>query len=157
MSGPTSGGDRRYHRSARGWGDRGVHHEQLRHRVRPGRVHLPRPADPRGDRRAPPEGTAAQVAAAPEGDLDRGLVMAAHVDPLLSAPPASMGDVATVDRILIGRDAELEELSSLLGVAVVSGAGAGAGSTARHHVLLAGDAGVGKTRLLQELAALASA
>ncbi|MDH2413222.1 LuxR family transcriptional regulator [Nocardioides sp. CER19] len=63
--------------------------------------------------------------------------------------------MANADRILIGRDAELEELSSLLGVGVVRDAVTGADSV-RQHVLLAGDAGVGKTRLLQELAALAS-
>ncbi|WP_459980521.1 helix-turn-helix transcriptional regulator [Nocardioides sp. AN3] len=70
----------------------------------------------------------------------------------MSAPPAMIDCVAQTDRMLIGRDAELEELSSLLGVDAVSGVDA----SPRHHVLLAGDAGVGKTRLLQELSALAS-
>jgi len=61
------------------------------------------------------------------------------------------------ERILIGRDAELEELSSLLGVSLVAGRAGGPGvdGSPRQHVLLAGDAGVGKTRLLQELATLA--
>jgi DNA-binding CsgD family transcriptional regulator/tetratricopeptide (TPR) repeat protein len=80
-----------------------------------------------------------------------------------AAPPGIMDDVAHADRILIGRDAELEELSLLLGVDVVPAAirgavrGAAGEVPARQHVLLAGDAGVGKTRLLQELAALATA
>jgi DNA-binding NarL/FixJ family response regulator len=55
-----------------------------------------------------------------------------------------MADVAHTSRTLIGRDAELSELSDLLGVA--------AGADGRRvHVLLSGDAGAGKTRLLQEL------
>ena len=48
---------------------------------------------------------------------------------------------------LIGRDAELEQLSSSLGIST-SGSAAPA---ERASVLLAGDAGVGKTRLLTEL------
>lgn len=56
---------------------------------------------------------------------------------------------------LVGRDAELEEISSQLGIAM-SGAMSGAASDAvaaspADAVLLAGDAGVGKTRLLTEL------
>jgi len=52
-------------------------------------------------------------------------------------------------RTLVGREAELETLVSLLGVTPVS---VGPGdSPARVHVLLSGDAGVGKTRLLAEL------
>lgn len=82
--------------------------------------------------------------------------MVAEVSGTITAPPAIMDDVATAERILIGRDAELEELSSLLGVAHVHDVTAPVDSTGRHHVLLAGDAGVGKTRLLQELAFLAS-
>ncbi|HEY3530229.1 MAG TPA: AAA family ATPase [Nocardioides sp.] len=48
---------------------------------------------------------------------------------------------------LVGRDAELEQLCSTLGISVPE---AGA-ATDRSAVLLAGDAGVGKTRLLTEL------
>ncbi|WGL51990.1 AAA family ATPase [Nocardioides sp. BP30] len=55
--------------------------------------------------------------------------------------------MAHTSRILVGRDAELEELSSLLGVA----AHPGGRPTSGVHVLLSGDAGVGKTRLLLEL------
>ncbi|MEP9382240.1 helix-turn-helix transcriptional regulator [Nocardioides cheoyonin] len=55
--------------------------------------------------------------------------------------------MAQSSRILVGRDAELENLISQLGVAPASGALDGA----RHHVVLAGDAGVGKTRILTEL------
>jgi predicted ATPase len=47
---------------------------------------------------------------------------------------------------LIGRDAELEHLTSMLGI---SSSAADGGD--RSAVLLAGDAGVGKTRLLTEL------
>jgi len=57
-----------------------------------------------------------------------------------------IADVAHTTRILVGRDAELEELSSLLGVAARP-----LPPEQRLHVLLSGDAGVGKTRLLQEL------
>ncbi len=48
---------------------------------------------------------------------------------------------------LVGRDAELEQLCSTLGISVRDGAPA----SERSAVLLAGDAGVGKTRLLTEL------
>jgi len=58
--------------------------------------------------------------------------------------PGIMADVAHTSGTLIGRDAELSELSELLGVAM------GADGE-RVHVLLSGDAGAGKTRLLQEL------
>ncbi|QIG45467.1 AAA family ATPase [Nocardioides anomalus] len=58
----------------------------------------------------------------------------------------------TTSRTLIGRDAELGEIASLLGVrSSASGAGE------RTHVVLSGDAGVGKTRLLTELRDLAVA
>ena len=60
--------------------------------------------------------------------------MLVPVDP--SAPPAP----------LVGRAQELERLAGLVGVPGPSGAPVGPGS-----VLLAGDAGVGKTRLLAEL------
>jgi predicted ATPase len=48
---------------------------------------------------------------------------------------------------LVGRDAELEQLCSMLGISVHARQSA----TDRSAVLLAGDAGVGKTRLLTEL------
>lgn len=53
--------------------------------------------------------------------------------------------VTPTSRVLVGRDAELAELCSLLGVRA-----SGAGRTTA-AVLLGGDAGVGKTRLLTEL------
>lgn len=66
----------------------------------------------------------------------------------LSPEHAIMGDVAAhTSRTLVGRDAELTEIASLLGVRP---AGTGTGL-----VLLSGDAGVGKTRLLTELRDLA--
>ncbi|MDP3894160.1 AAA family ATPase, partial [Nocardioides sp.] len=59
-----------------------------------------------------------------------------------------MTSPTTPDRQLVGRDAELAYLSDQLGI--------GAPGLGRHHaVVLAGDAGVGKTRLLTELRDLA--
>src|SRR4051812_37403513 len=57
----------------------------------------------------------------------------------------------TTSRTLIGRDAELTELASSLGVR----SSQDAGPQGTSHVLLSGDAGVGKTRLLVELRDLA--
>ncbi|KRF12299.1 hypothetical protein ASG90_15035 [Nocardioides sp. Soil797] len=64
-----------------------------------------------------------------------------------------MGDVAPVGTMstLVGRDAELAELSSTLGIRT-TGVGARPRSDGQPNiVLLAGDAGVGKTRLLTAL------
>jgi DNA-binding CsgD family transcriptional regulator/tetratricopeptide (TPR) repeat protein len=69
-----------------------------------------------------------------------------------------MGGVAvhTTSRTLIGRDAELTEIASLLGVR--SSPAKDVSSLAEPvHVVLSGDAGVGKTRLLVELRDLAVA
>ncbi len=57
-------------------------------------------------------------------------------------------------RTLVGRDAELTEITSLLGVRPRADEGAGDGEP--RAVLLSGDAGVGKTRLLTELRDLAN-
>ena len=62
------------------------------------------------------------------------------------------GVAHTTSRTLIGRDAELTEIASLLGVRSSADAGQAAETA---HVLLSGDAGVGKTRLLVELRDLA--
>jgi DNA-binding CsgD family transcriptional regulator/tetratricopeptide (TPR) repeat protein len=62
--------------------------------------------------------------------------------------------VHTTSRTLIGRDAELTEIASLLGVGS-SAAGDGPSVVEPVHVVLSGDAGVGKTRLLVELRDLA--
>src|SRR4051794_20549999 len=56
------------------------------------------------------------------------------------------GVAAHTSRTLIGRDAELTEIASLLGVRTSAEPGV---------VLLSGDAGVGKTRVLTELRDLA--
>lgn len=66
----------------------------------------------------------------------------------LSVPTAIMGGVPLPEyaanvQALIGRESELDELASVLGV--------GAPTASARAVLLAGDAGVGKTRLLTEL------
>ncbi len=66
----------------------------------------------------------------------------------MSGPTGIMGDVATtgIRQTLVGRDRELAEMCALLGIT--------SSPTPRpemHVVLLSGDAGVGKTRLLTEL------
>ncbi|WP_169576343.1 helix-turn-helix transcriptional regulator [Nocardioides halotolerans] len=61
--------------------------------------------------------------------------------------------VHTTSRTLIGRDAELTEIASLLGVS--SSADDAERTVPPRHVVLSGDAGVGKTRLLVELRDLA--
>ena len=64
----------------------------------------------------------------------------------------------TTSRTLIGRDAELTEIASLLGVRSSADPRAdGLVDATPHHVVLSGDAGVGKTRLLVELRDLAVA
>src|SRR6476620_8310388 len=67
----------------------------------------------------------------------------------LSAPSAMMEDVAPLPdtmQPILGRDRELALLADLLGLA---------GQPRSRSVLLVGDAGVGKTRLLRELVARA--
>lgn len=64
---------------------------------------------------------------------------------LSAAGPAIMGDMPAP--VIVGRDAELDRLTSLVGLQ--------GSAENRMHVLLAGDAGVGKTRLLRELASVA--
>src|SRR6478736_6704997 len=67
----------------------------------------------------------------------------------------TLSGVATnTSRTLVGRDAELAEVASLLGVRP-SPAAAGTPAGESTAVLLSGDAGVGKTRLLVELRDLA--
>jgi DNA-binding CsgD family transcriptional regulator len=66
--------------------------------------------------------------------------------------------VHTTSRTLIGRDAELTEIASSLGVRSSADAADPLDEhLGRMHVLLSGDAGVGKTRLLVELRDLAVA
>ena len=64
--------------------------------------------------------------------------------------------VHTTSRTLIGRDAELTEIASSLGVRSSADRADGP-ARERTHVLVSGDAGVGKTRLLVELRDLAVA
>src|SRR4051794_30176377 len=70
-----------------------------------------------------------------------------------------MGGVAVhaTSQALIGRDAELTEIASLLGVSSYPDAAGRSAPVLRQpvHVVLSGDAGVGKTRLLVELRDLA--
>jgi DNA-binding CsgD family transcriptional regulator/tetratricopeptide (TPR) repeat protein len=66
----------------------------------------------------------------------------------MTAPPSALGTMmepvaAHTSRTLVGRDSELEQLCDLLGIPE--------GRDRRGVVLLSGDAGVGKTRLLMEL------
>ena len=68
-----------------------------------------------------------------------------------------MADVAQPSRTLVGRDAELTEIASLLGVRSLSDGPDTGSAGERHHAVLSGDAGVGKTRLLMELRDLAVA
>jgi ATP/maltotriose-dependent transcriptional regulator MalT len=72
----------------------------------------------------------------------------------LSVQPVIMGGVPLPEtpddaRTLIGRQSELDELVSLLGIRTPDASGTGPAPS--RAVLLAGDAGVGKTRLLTEL------
>ncbi|MDP3966870.1 MAG: AAA family ATPase, partial [Nocardioides sp.] len=60
-------------------------------------------------------------------------------------------------RPLVGRAAELDELGRLVGLGARTGSPGSAAPTGGSTVLLAGDAGVGKTRLLDELAHRATA
>ncbi len=66
------------------------------------------------------------------------------------------GVVAHTSQQMVGRDAELTDISSLLGVRSASEDGPGTGQNGTTAVLLSGDAGVGKTRLLTELRDLAN-
>jgi DNA-binding CsgD family transcriptional regulator/tetratricopeptide (TPR) repeat protein len=68
-----------------------------------------------------------------------------------------MADVAQPSRTLVGRDAELTEIASLLGVRSSTDSVDEGEVAERDHVVLSGDAGVGKTRLLMELRDLALA
>jgi DNA-binding NarL/FixJ family response regulator len=68
----------------------------------------------------------------------------------------TLSGVATnTSRTLVGRDAELAEVASLLGVSSSSADASGTPAGEATTVLLSGDAGVGKTRLLTELRDLA--
>ncbi|MBF4768752.1 AAA family ATPase [Nocardioides agariphilus] len=69
----------------------------------------------------------------------------------MSVTTDMMGCMAPVTTApLVGRDAELDDLTVQLGIVASDEARAGGGSS-RRAVLLAGDAGVGKTRLLTAL------
>ncbi|GAB3247332.1 helix-turn-helix transcriptional regulator [Nocardioides dilutus] len=67
-----------------------------------------------------------------------------------------MAGVAQTNRTLVGRDAELTEIASLLGVRSLADLPEPSRADSQ-HVVLSGDAGVGKTRLLMELRDLAVA
>lgn len=85
------------------------------------------------------------------------LTAPATIQERAAAGHAIMGGVpAHTSRTLVGRDAELTELASLLGVRASpggerAGPGGAVAGTPGGAVLLSGDAGVGKTRLLVEL------
>jgi DNA-binding CsgD family transcriptional regulator len=68
----------------------------------------------------------------------------------LSEGSDMMGCMSVTTAPLVGRDAELEDLVRQLGIVASDQARAGAGAS-RAAVLLGGDAGVGKTRLLTAL------
>lgn len=72
----------------------------------------------------------------------------------LSVGRGTLSDVSQTSRTLVGRDAELAEVATLLGV---TPSPASEHDAATSTVLLSGDAGVGKTRLLAELGDLAVA
>src|SRR3954447_24467010 len=143
MSRPTSGGQILGH--------------ELHRRI-PGRDRLPPGADAPWPGRLPPVAArpshgSRRRTAEPEqlsvaGSAERPIVSD------LSVPPVIMGGVPLPEspgdaRTLIGRQSELDELVSLLGVRTPDASGSG--TAPARAVLLAGDAGVGKTRLLTEL------
>ena len=82
-------------------------------------------------------------------------VTRAAIEPTVSVKQDTMSCVPALRTTdLIGRDAELEQLTAQLGIGT---SGAGDRATSPQHdpavraVLVAGDAGVGKTRLLMAL------
>ena len=75
---------------------------------------------------------------------------AAETQGSMSPAPDMMGCMPVTTAPLVGRDAELDDLTVQLGIVASDEARAGARAS-RVAVLLAGDAGVGKTRLLTAL------